>query len=78
MTISTTIDPDGIAVVSMSHPPVNAITVADTWEISDTFHELGRDDAVRAVVLTAEGRGFNAGIDIKEMQATEGFEHLLG
>ena len=33
---------------------------------------------MRAVILTAEGRGFNAGIDIKEMQSVEGFEHLLG
>jgi enoyl-CoA hydratase len=33
---------------------------------------------VRAVVLTAEGKGFNAGIDIKEMQSVEGFGHLLG
>jgi enoyl-CoA hydratase len=78
MSISTSIDGDGIAVVTMHHPPVNAITVADTWEIGDTFHDLGRDESVRAVILTAEGKGFNAGIDIKEMQSVEGFEHLLG
>ena len=30
------------------------------------------------VVLRAEGRGFNAGVDIKEMQATEGFDALIG
>ena len=33
---------------------------------------------MRVVVLRAEGRGFNAGVDIKEMQATEGFEALVG
>jgi enoyl-CoA hydratase len=38
----------------------------------------GEDEAVRAVVLRAEGRGFNAGVDIKEMQATEGFDALIG
>ncbi|MBW2363349.1 MAG: enoyl-CoA hydratase family protein [Deltaproteobacteria bacterium] len=69
---------DGIAEVVMHHPPVNAITVADTWKIRDTFAELSRDAALRAVILTAEGKGFNAGIDIKEMQSAEGFEHLLG
>ena len=78
MTISTTMDDDGIAVVTMHPPPVNAITVADTWRIRDTFRDLGQDPAVRAVILTAEGRGFNAGIDIKEMQSVDGFEHLLG
>jgi enoyl-CoA hydratase len=33
---------------------------------------------VRVVVLRAEGRGFNAGVDIKEMQATTGFDALIG
>jgi len=78
MAITAEVDEDGVAVVTMHHPPVNAITVADTWEIGESFERLGRDPAVRAVVLTAEGRGFNAGIDIKEMQSVEGFEHLLG
>ena len=29
-------------------------------------------------MLRAEGKGFNAGVDIKEMQNTEGFDALLG
>lgn len=77
MTITVSID-DQIATVTMHHPPVNAITVADTWRIRDVFEELGNTSDVRAVILAAEGRGFNAGIDIKEMQSAEGFEHLLG
>jgi enoyl-CoA hydratase len=77
MTITTTVDDDGIATVTMHHPPVNAITVADTWAIHDAFHDLGARPEIRAVILTASGRGFNAGIDIKEMQSAAGFEHLL-
>ena len=69
---------DGIAEVVMDNPPVNAISVADTWKIHDIFDELSREDDLRVVVLTAAGKGFSAGIDIKEMQATPGFEHLLG
>jgi len=69
---------DGIAEIVMQHPPVNALTVADTWKIRDTFAEVSKDPSLRAVILTAEGKGFNAGIDIKEMQSVEGFEHLLG
>ena len=76
MAISHTLE-DGIAEVVMHHPPVNAITVGDTWKIRDTFEELSRDPELRAVILTAEGKGFNAGIDIKEMQGADGFEHLL-
>ena len=80
MTIRCTLS-NQIAEVVMHHPPVNAITVGDTWKIHDTFKELAerseRED-IRAIILTAEGKGFNAGIDIKEMQSVEGWEHLLG
>ena len=80
MTITCTLR-DQIAEVVMHHPPVNAITVGDTWKIHDTFKELSerseRED-IRAIILCAEGKGFNAGIDIKEMQSVEGWGHLLG
>jgi enoyl-CoA hydratase len=69
---------DGLAEVVMSHPPVNALTVAGWHELASLVTKLGLDPDVRAVVLRAEGRGFNAGVDIKEMQATEGFDALLG
>ena len=78
MAVTCTVDEDGIAVVSMHNPPVNALTVGDTWAIRDAFEALGRDPEVRVVILTAEGKGFNAGIDIKEMQSVDGFDHLLG
>ena len=78
MAITCAIDDEGVAVVSMHNPPVNALTVADTWAIRDAFEALARDSQTRVVILTAEGKGFNAGIDIKEMQSVDGFEHLLG
>jgi enoyl-CoA hydratase len=76
--ISHTIDDAGIAEVVMDNPPVNALTVAGWFELADTITALGEDPNVRVVVLRAEGRGFNAGVDIKEMQATEGFDALIG
>jgi enoyl-CoA hydratase len=69
---------DGIAEVVVDHPPVNALPVAGWFELADTVRRLGEDPAVRVLVLRAEGRGFNAGVDIKEMQATEGFDALVG
>jgi enoyl-CoA hydratase len=69
---------DGIAEVVMDNPPVNALTVAGWFELAELLTALGRDAQVRVVVLRAEGRGFNAGVDIKEMQATEGFDALIG
>jgi enoyl-CoA hydratase len=60
---------DGVAEVVMCHPPVNALTVAGWFRLADVLRDLGRDPQVRVVVLRAEGKGFNAGVDIKEMQA---------
>ena len=78
MPTTSTIHDDGIAELVMDNPPVNALTVAGWFDLADQLAALGRDEAVRVVVLRAEGRGFNAGVDIKEMQATEGFDALLG
>ena len=78
MPITHTIDDDGIAEVVMDNPPVNALTVAGWFELADVVRSLGDDPTVRVVVLRAEGRGFNAGVDIKEMQASEGFGALIG
>jgi len=49
---------------------VNAISVEDTWRLRDVFEGFSRHSDVRVAILTAEGRGFNAGIDIKEMQSS--------
>jgi len=56
----------GIAEIVMCNPPVNALPVAGWFEVAAQVTAAGRDPDVRAVVLRAEGRGFNAGIDIKE------------
>jgi enoyl-CoA hydratase len=69
---------DGIAEVVMDNPPVNALTVAGWYEVARQVTDAGLRKDVAVVVLRAEGRGFNAGVDIKEMQATEGFEALVG
>jgi enoyl-CoA hydratase len=67
---------DGIAEVVIDVPPVNAPKVAHWFELADTFSTLGDD--VRVAVLRAEGRGFCAGIDIKEVQALPGNEGIIG
>jgi enoyl-CoA hydratase len=69
---------DGIAEVVVDNPPVNALSVAGWHELARVVRSLGDDPAVRVLVLAAEGKGFNAGVDIKEMQAKPGHEALLG
>jgi enoyl-CoA hydratase len=71
-------DPAGIAEIVIDHPPVNALPVAAWFELAEHLRAAGADEATRVVVLRAEGRGFNAGVDIKEMQATPGFDALVG
>lgn len=69
---------DGIAEVVVDVPPVNAPKIAQWYEIAEAFDTYGRDEAVRVVILRAEGRGFNAGIDIKEVQALPGNVGIIG
>ncbi|HMJ75946.1 MAG TPA: enoyl-CoA hydratase-related protein, partial [Iamia sp.] len=66
MPTTHTVDDHGIAEVVMDNPPVNALTVAGWFDLADRLIALGRNPEVRVVVLRAEGRGFNAGVDIKE------------
>jgi len=73
---------DGIAEVIIDFPPVNALPVAGWRELAAAVAGAGADAATRAVVLAAEGRGFCAGVDIKEMQHPQsqqgGHDALLG
>ncbi|GAA4128181.1 enoyl-CoA hydratase family protein [Nocardioides fonticola] len=78
MPITSELRPDGIRVVTMAHPPVNALPVQGWYDVAAALDEAAGDLATKVVVLRAEGKGFNAGVDIKEMQHTSGFEALLG
>ncbi|MCL2543751.1 MAG: enoyl-CoA hydratase family protein [Nocardioidaceae bacterium] len=69
---------DGVRIVTMDAPPVNALTVQGWFDLAATLDFASTDPHTRVVVLRAEGRGFNAGVDIKEMQSTTGFDALLG
>lgn len=68
---------NGIAVVTVDFPPVNALPVDGWFALADAVRAAGRDPGIRCVVLTAEGRGFNAGVDIKEIQQ-HGQRALIG
>jgi enoyl-CoA hydratase len=78
MGISSTLRDDGIRVVTVDFPPVNALPVAGWFALAEALGEASDDTGTHVVVLRAEGRGFNAGVDIKEMQTTTGFDALIG
>ncbi|WP_327131653.1 enoyl-CoA hydratase family protein [Streptomyces sp. NBC_01343] len=78
MGVSTSSPDKGVALVSVDFPPVNALPVRGWYELADALRAAGRDPGTRCVVLAAEGRGFNAGVDIKEMQRDTGHGALIG
>ncbi len=55
-----------VAVVTIDRPPVNATGRELRRDLTATFDALHDRDDVRAIVLTAAGRMFSAGADIKE------------
>lgn len=57
----------GRAVVTISNPPVNALSFTVLDSIMAALAHLVNKVAVRVVVLTGEGRFFCAGADIKEL-----------
>ena len=60
---------EGIAELVIDNPPVNALSTKAWAELARAIESLGRDDSVRVVVIRAEGRGFQCGVDVKELAA---------
>ena len=48
---------------------MNAFTAQGWADIATGLEQLGQDDSVRCIIIAAEGRGFCAGVDIKELQS---------
>ena len=60
---------DNIAELVLDHPPVNAFN-SQTWnELPTIITDLGKRQDVRVLLIRAEGKGFCAGVDIKELAA---------
>jgi len=58
---------DGFVVVRLNRPEcLNAINEVMQSELSNLLGDLAADQSVRAVVLTGAGRGFCAGIDMRD------------
>src|SRR4051812_25514975 len=57
---------DGIATVILDRPPVNAQNAGIRERLVAIFDELSDREDVRVVILTAAGKVFSAGADIKE------------
>lgn len=63
-TLRTAVD-DGILTLTLNRPErLNAFTVGMANELIDVFARASEDDAVRAIIVTGEGKAFCAGMDL--------------
>ena len=59
---------DGVAVVTIDNPPVNALGSAVPEHLEEAIHAAEADAAVRAIVIMGAGTTFVAGADIKQLE----------
>ena len=60
---------DAVAELVLDNPPVNALDSAGWFEYARLIGELGSRTDVNCLLIRAEGRGFQAGVDVKELAA---------
>jgi 2-(1,2-epoxy-1,2-dihydrophenyl)acetyl-CoA isomerase len=62
----------GVATITLNRPDVyNALNDAITYELQDAFKAVAKDEQVRVVVLTGEGKAFCSGQDLKAASGQE-------
>ena len=64
---------DGIAVITLANPPINAMDAGLLEQLANLFEGLAADRAVRAAVIAADGPAFSAGLNLK---TTPGLDRL--
>lgn len=55
-----------VAILTIAHPPANALSSSVILDLSDCFDKIETDRDVKVVLIHGEGRFFSAGADIKE------------
>jgi len=67
---------DGIGVIVIHNPPVNALSQGVRQQLSDCLAQAQADPTVRAIVLACQGTTFVAGADLKEFDQPLMAPHL--
>ncbi|KAL9224056.1 hypothetical protein vseg_000130 [Gypsophila vaccaria] len=62
--VSMIVAKDGVAVITLSNPPVNALAVSLISGLKEKYDEAMRRSDVKAVVVTGDGGKFSGGFDI--------------
>ena len=62
---------NGVATITLNRPEVyNALNDEITFELQDAFKSVAKDQSVRVVVLTGEGKAFCSGLDLKDISSS--------
>uniref|UniRef100_A0A0D9WCZ8 Uncharacterized protein n=1 Tax=Leersia perrieri TaxID=77586 RepID=A0A0D9WCZ8_9ORYZ len=56
--------PDGVAVIAVANPPVNALSIDVFYSLKDNYEEALRRNDVKAIVVTGKEGVFSGGLDI--------------
>jgi enoyl-CoA hydratase len=67
MAFRVNVDAEGVAELTLDNPPVNALGKDAWFALARKLEELGRDARVRVVLIDAAGKGFQCGVDVKEL-----------
>ena len=58
---------ESVCIVNMAHGKVNALDLEFCRGLTSIFRDLGEDESCSGVILTAQGRVFSAGVDLKRL-----------
>ena len=65
---------DRAAIVTIDHPPVNALNTQTVQELAGAFQEVAENEQVKVIIITGAGQAFGAGADINEIIELKGYE----
>eukprot|EP00268_Persea_americana_P001832 TRINITY_DN1054_c0_g1_i1.p1 TRINITY_DN1054_c0_g1~~TRINITY_DN1054_c0_g1_i1.p1 ORF type:complete len:725 (+),score=166.25 TRINITY_DN1054_c0_g1_i1:161-2335(+) len=70
--VSIDVGDDGVAVITICNPPVNALSTQIIAGLKEKYDEAMRRNDVKAIVLTGEAGKFSGGFDINVFQKVHG------
>jgi enoyl-CoA hydratase/carnithine racemase len=65
---------DRAAIITIDHPPVNALNTQTVQELGSAFEEVTENDQVKVIIITGAGQAFGAGADINEIIVLKTYE----
>jgi len=69
---------EGVAVLTISKPPLNLVYTEDIIELGDKLNELRKNSETRAVVITGSGKSFIGGADITQFKKFDTHTAMFG